>query len=313
MSNRSRHHYSAVLACALAFGCGLRAGDPSGPEAAGPARATPGPVRGTHAAGPGGRDVLIGELCPEGAGGRPAVLPQLVRGRGWSAGSADLAAPIERRSARQFVALGWSGRRVGVFSVAGAARSEGRAIAIGSYAGGSPCETRRRPGASPALDAACLAAQNHCAVAVAMLEPAGGFAARPVEEDPDPVDIPAGGACVSGELLLADIDGDGVDEAYPATSFIDERGAPADEVTRVVAGGGSCEPVFAQRGVVPAGGPRSFRGMDILAVADFDSDGRREILALLHYDGRRTWALYSAVESVGRLDLVGETTPWPAR
>lgn len=301
----------ALLAAALAA-CGPRV-DPAEPErgtdtpvgAPGP-RARSGPSRGT-------RDVLIGEMCPRAAAGRPAVLPLFLRTVGWQAQSAEVSAPLERRSARQFAVLGWDGRRVGVFSVAGAAEVEDGVAAIGAFAGASPCARRAQPGQPAALEAECVAAQASCGLAVAVLEPGGGPGARPVEEDPDPAELEPAGACVAKGLLLVDVDGDGKDEAFPTAAFLDASRGPADEVGAVSAGGATCTPRFASRAVVPPADPRDWRGMDVVGVADFDGDGRREIVCVYQYAGRRTWALYSATDFPGRLDLVGEAVPWSVR
>ena len=306
---------AAVLAAALlaaGAGCGPRV-DPAAPDSGedGVARSVPGPR--PDGPSPGGRDVLVGEMCPAAADSRPAVLPQFVRGITWSSQAADLSAPIERRSARQFMVLGWDGRRVGVFSVVGPAQVDDGVAAIGAYAGSSPCERPRSPGAGPEKDAACVAVQRDCALAVAMLEPAGGFGARPAEEDPDPIDLTTGGACVTGDQLRVDLDGDGAIEAFPVAGFLDEARGPAEEVLAAEPGGGTCEPAFAQRGVVPAADPRDWRGMDLLGVVDLDADGRLELVTVYQYAGRRTWALYTAGDTTGRLDLVGEAVPWSSR
>ena len=300
---------AAALACAA---CGPRV-DPADPDRGGDGA---GPVPGPRARPDNNkatRDVLIGEMCPTAAAGRPAVLPLFLRNVGWQSQSADVTAPLERRSARQFAVLGWDGRRVGVFSVAGAAEVDDVVAAVGAFAGTSPCEKRARPGQAKELIAECVAAQASCGVAVAVLEPAGGFAARPAEEDPDPPELEPAGMCVAKGLLLVDVDGDGTSEAFPVAGFLDESRGPADEVGAVAAGGATCTPGFAARGVVPPGDPRDWRGMDVVGVADFDGDGRREIVAVYQYAGRRTWALYSATDFPGRLDLVGEAVPWSVR
>jgi len=298
----------AVLAAACA--CGPRV-DPADPDRAPDTPASRGPE--PRARPEGARDVLIGEMCPTAAAGRPAVLPLFLRNVGWQSQAADVSAPLERRSARQFVVLGWDGRRVGVFSVAGAAEVDDGVAAIGSFAGASPCEKKRGPGQPKELEADCVAEQANCGLAVAVLEPAGGFAARPADEDPDPAEVEPAGLCVAKGLLLVDVDGDGKNEAFPQSAFLDESRGPADEVGAVSAVGATCAPKFATRAAVPAGDPRDWRGMDVVAVADFDGDGRREIVAVYQYAGRRTWALYSATDFPGRLDLVGEAVPWSVR
>jgi hypothetical protein len=301
---------AAACACVLVPACGPRV-DPADPDHGGESGPAAGP--GARTDRPATRDVLIGEMCPKAAAGRPAILPLFLRNVGWQSQAADVTAPLERRSARQFAVLAWDGRRVGVFSVAGASEVDDGVAAVGAFAGASPCEKRSAPGQARELVADCVAAQASCGLAVAVLEPAGGFEARPAEEDPDPPDIEPAGMCVAKGLLLVDVDADGTSEAFPVAGFLDESRGPADEVGQVPAGGATCTPTFAARAVVPPGDPRDWRGMDVVGVADFDGDGRREIVAVYHYAGRRTWALYSATDFPGRLDLVGEAVPWSVR
>jgi hypothetical protein len=288
---------------ALALACGSRPKNEA-PVAVGPA-VPAGPPPAVAAGAQGGRGVLVGEMCPTAAMGRPAVRPLFLRAESWSDRPEALVAPVERRSARQFSVLGWDGRRAGLFSVAGAARTDDGVAAIGAYAGHSPCERRRGAEAST-RDPDCKAALRDCGLAVAVLEPSGGFQARPAEEDPDPVALDVGGACVAGDLLLVDIDGDRKLEAYPAAGFADRSGAASDEVVAVAAGSAACTPRFAVRGAIAA-------GVDLLAVVDLDADGRKEIVAQLQRGGQRRWALYSATSTVGRLERVGVGSPWPSR
>jgi hypothetical protein len=262
---------------------------------------------------PGAREVLVGEMCPGGAAGGPGVLPMFVRAATWSAGAKEVSAPVARRSVRQLSVMAWDGRRAGIFSVAGTANAGlERDVAVGAYAGASPC-------AGPAsdsgreMDSACVDAQAHCGLALGVLEPGGGPGARPFDEEPDPAALPVGGACLAGDHLLVDIDGDAVLEAYPAAAFVDPGRAPADEVMAVPRSAATCEPAFAWRHVIPPGHAGDWRGMDLLGVVDIDGDGRRELIMSYHHARRRTWAVYSALSSSGRLDLVGEAAPWPTR
>src|SRR5262245_55684688 len=52
----------------------------------------------------GGRQVLVGELCPRGAAGRPAVAPLLLRTMGWTDATAEVNGAVERGSVPRFVA-----------------------------------------------------------------------------------------------------------------------------------------------------------------------------------------------------------------
>ena len=308
-------------ACVLVgAACGPRV-NPEGPGA-GPdevvERAAPGAAR----ARPPMREMLIGEMCPNGAAGRPAVMPLFLRAVTWSDNGEEVSTAIERRRARQFSVLGWDGRRAGIFSVAGAAEvGRERKAAVGAYAGESPCaraNQTRRGKRMPGDFAACIKSQAHCGLALAVLEPNGGGAA-PFEEDPDPASFPVSGACVAGDKLIVDIDGDGAEEAYPVAAFLDPVRAPAEEVSAVPRGKDRCKPTFSARRVLPPSAPKRWRGrnlhhwlgLDLLGVIDIDGDSRREIVVSYHYADRRTWAVYSALSTVGRLDLVGEAIPWP--
>ena len=280
------------------------------PAAAAPSEAAPRSVR------PPVREMVVGELCPAGAAGRPGVMPLFVRGLSWSDATEDAAAAVARRMARQFSVLAWDGRRAGIFSVAGGADvGLDRQAAAGAYAGVSPCARPRESGAEePALDAACVAAQAHCGLALAVLEPRSGAGALPFAEDPEPVTVAAGGACVADDKLIVDLDQDGEPEAFPVAQFVDPVRAPAGEVSAVPRGGSDCATsAFAIRHVVPPGNPKHWLGLDLLGVVDIDGDGRRELVVSYHYPARRTWAIYSPLATAGRLDLVGEAEPWPSR
>ena len=253
------------------------------------------------------QEILIGEMCPDRAAGRAAVMPIFVRRVGWSSAIDDVVVPVERRAARQFAIHGWDGGRAGVFAVAGLAEvGLDRRVAVGAYAGSSPCK-----GDGDEPDGECVAAQGHCGLAIAILEAGSGFKARPFAEDPDPTSLPIAGACVVGGKLLVDVDDDGSVEAYPVSDFLDPVRAPAEEVAAVSRDTLKCTPRFASRGVIPAADPKHWRGLDLLGVIDIDGDGRFELIVSYHYSDRRTWAIYSATSMVGRLELVGEAIPWP--
>src|SRR5687768_3903488 len=123
---------SALGMLLLGLGCGPRV-RPDAPDEERSPRAR---KVGRTPASP-GRGVLVGEMCPEGAGGRPAVAPLLVRGVGWSDDADDVASHLER-SARSFAVLGVDGKRAGVFEVLGVADAglPGN-VAIGGYVGRS--------------------------------------------------------------------------------------------------------------------------------------------------------------------------------
>jgi hypothetical protein len=298
---------------ALLAACGPRV-QPAGPgpgPAGGEARPAPAPARVKPTVRPPVREVLVGEMCPRSADGRPAVKPLFLRGVGWSDAAEDVSTPIERRAAQQFSVLAWDGRRAGVFSVAGIADVGDETVAVGAYAGNSPC-ARPRDAGDAGYHPDCVTAQNHCGLGVALLE-RGGADEQPFDEGADPLSLPAAGACVAKGMLLVDIDGDGSEEAFMAEEFVNPVYAPAEEVLAVPRSNETCTPAFAIHHAVPPGDPKHWRGLDVVGVLDLDGDGRREIILIYQYATRRTWAIYSATSTAGRLDLVGEAEPWTSR
>jgi hypothetical protein len=296
----------AALLCA----CGPRVA-PAGPgtEPSGSARKSePAPSKVEPTARPPFREVLVGEMCPRAADGRPAVKPLFVRALGWSDAAEDAASAVERRAARQFSVLAWDGRRAGLFSVAGIAEVGDQDVAVGAYAGSSPC-ARPRDAGDAGYHPDCVTSQDHCGLAVATLD-RGRPDEQPFEADPDPLSLTPGGACVAGDKLLIDIDGDGSEEAFVARDFVNAVWAPAEEVLAVPRSNETCTPAFAMHHAVPPADPRHWRGLDVVGVVDLDGDGRRELILAYHYAARRTWAIYSATSIAGRLDLVGEAEPW---
>lgn len=300
-----------VAGCAGMLACGPRF-DPKSPDK-GPREAegqvSPLPKR---AGGkPPVREVLLGEMCPKAAADRPAVKPIIVRHVIWEDSDEAVVRPIESRTARQFSILGWDGRRVGLFTAAGAAQAlDQGTVATGSYAGGSPCQPPVKSADDIRFDPECVASLDHCGLAIALLEPSAGLDAKPYEEDPDAATFELSGACAVDGKLLVDIDDDGTTEAFVLTDFVDAFRGPSDEVISVDKPTGTCKPQFATHGAVPKGDPRDWLGLDILGVLDLDGDGRPEIVAGYNYPDRRTWAVYTARSSSGRLDLVGEGIPW---
>jgi len=306
-----RSPWLIAISMSLAWGCGGKVADPVGPGKKPSTGITTATKHHRPARRP-AREILLGEMCPKAAAGRAAVVPVFVRRVGWNSENAELARPLQRHSARQFEVLGWDGARAGLFNVAGVA-SVGldRDVAVGAYAGSSPCNLRRPNSNDRQVNADCVAAQDRCGVAIAILEKGSGFGARPFEEDPDPRDWKVGGACVAHGKLLVDIDGDKHPEAFPINQFVDAVRHPAEEVTAVPRGGATCSLQFAVRNVIPPGDPRHWRGMDVLGVLDLDGDGRNELILSYHYQTRRTWAVYSATETAVRLELMGESMPFP--
>jgi len=257
-----------------------------------------------------GRGVLIGEMCPEGAAGRPAVAPLLMRGVGWTADAENVGATLDR-SVHAFAVLGFDGKRAGVFEVLGSADAGlPEDVAIGGYVGRGPCVPYTDEGGAPA-DAACVKATKGCGLAVAAIDTTRSA-------DSDVPDLRAGGACVSGDALVVDVDGDGAPESFSIAGFLDPVRAPADEVVAAPVVGPSCTPRFAIHGHVikpsPEDGPDDPRyhvTIDVLGVVDLDADGRHELVLAYRYPEGRTFAVYSALRQSGRLELVGEAVPWP--
>jgi hypothetical protein len=257
-----------------------------------------------------GRAVLVGEMCPEAAAGRPGIAPLFLRGVEWSDDPETIADPIERTSTSKFAVLGFDGKRAGVFEPVGAADAGlPQDVASGIYVGASPCTTESGKVGARTEDIACNKTMKGCGLAVAEADRAG---------EPPPV-IEPGGACVAGDLLVVDVDADGTAEAFPLAGFLDGVRAPADEVSAAPIAAARCTPRFSVYGLTLAPGiepgaavdPKYQVGVDVLGVADLDGDGRREIALALHYPENRTVVLYSAVSSATRLEQVAESVSWP--
>lgn len=280
------------------------------PEAPG-TEPTPPQVDRRTATATGGHSALLGELCATGAGGRPGVAPLAARGVSWTADPDELAAPLNRGQTGAFAVLGVDGRRVGVFNAIGVAELAGSgSVAVGSYAGGSPCAAPGAVGSTPADDPACVAATGGCGLALAPISSGGAFTAL------EPPEVAIGGACVAGDTVVIDIDGDGAPEGFPLIGFLDGSRAPAEEIAAAAVVTGACTPTFTRYGLAIAvdaaiGDPRHRVTLDVLGVLDVDGDGRREVIIGLRYAERRTIAVYSAVDSAARLALIGESEPWP--
>jgi hypothetical protein len=297
---------------------------PVGPgiqEPSGPTAVTPhGGGSGAPTRAPIARGVFVGEMCPSGAAGRPGVVPMFVRGGDWKDDPDEVEEPLGRNAIRELAVLGEDGGRAGVFTVMGAADvGIGMDVAIGSYVGASPC-AQAGQGGKPADDPACVAATHGCGLAIAPIAPGQDAYGGPSPADVGAeVDVPpAGTACVAGDTLVVDIDGDGAAETYSLPAFLDQVRAPADEVTAVPTAAPACKGSFARwsahvdAGVEPDGAPdpRYRVEIDLLGVADVDGDGRRELFLAFRYPDRRAVVVYSATSSAGRLEKVGEALPW---
>ncbi|HWU88235.1 MAG TPA: hypothetical protein VN253_13200, partial [Kofleriaceae bacterium] len=60
-----------------------------------------------------GRQVVVGEMCPQAAGGRPAVAPLVMRSGTWTDAAAELANAVERGSVPRFAVFGVDGKVAG--------------------------------------------------------------------------------------------------------------------------------------------------------------------------------------------------------
>lgn len=284
---------------------------PDGPAADPGPVAPPTPTTTVGASGA-GHPVIVGEMCPEAAAGRPGIAPLWIRGFQWSDNADELGEPIERNAVGKFAVLGYDGARAGVFESLGAADAGlPQDVATGSYLGSSPCTHDSGQGGTRTEDTECNKAMHGCGLAIADLGQGG---------EPAPT-IDIGGACMAGDQLVVDIDGDGKNEAFPIAEFLDGMRAPADEVSAASLAAASCTPRFSVYGLKLAPGsepgepvdPRYQVTVDVLAVADLDGDSRRELVLALHYPDSRSIVLYSAPQLATRLEQSGESVSWPTQ
>ncbi|MEO8550060.1 MAG: hypothetical protein ABI678_08800 [Kofleriaceae bacterium] len=274
----------------------------------------------SHTPANGGRQVLLGEMCPQGAAGRPAIAPLLMRNVGWTDNATSLSATIERGSVPRFVVFGVDGKLAGVFDTMGSVDvGLPQQVAAGAYAGSSPCTygaavtAKPRPGeiATRAEDPKCGIATNSCGIAVGEVTHPDDAAATPT--------YVTGGACLSGDTLAVDIDGDGRIESFPIAGVLDGTRSPAAEWSAAATSTAACEPRFAvydlKLAAAPEPGkpvdPKSVVTMDVLGVVDLDGDGRRELVLALKFQTVRTIVVYTATAQPQRLELAGEATSFP--
>jgi hypothetical protein len=262
---------------------------------------------------PPGRQVVVGELCPQAAAGRPAVDPLIMRALQWTDTASEVDAAVERGSVPRFIVFGTDGKLAGVFDTLGVAEvAGGQTVASGTYTGASPCthDSAAKPtsGATTtrADDPACTAATHGCGLAVGELSSAG--------EPPETPALPTGGACMNGSDLAVDIDGDGRIESFPIGDVLDGIRAPAKEWTASPTATASCTPQFSLYDLKlmapPDPGkhvdPKSLVMADLLGVVDLDGDGRKELVLALRFPTVRSIVVYTARESAQRLELAGE-------
>ncbi|HPH69123.1 MAG TPA: hypothetical protein PLF40_25395 [Kofleriaceae bacterium] len=264
-------------------------------------------TRSGRQAGP-GQQILLGEMCMQAAAGRPAVDPLLLRGVQWGNDPAELSSAIERNSSAEFAVLGMDGVRAGIFVSLGLADVPGLdGVAAGSYSGASPC-TRLVKGGDRAEDPACNTTMKGCGLAIADLGP-GRYAPE----------LGVGAACVRGDALVVDIDGDGQLESFATKDMLDTDRSPAGEwlaqaTVATATAAPACAPTFTIYNTTlsperDADGKADVRyniGFDLLGVVDLDGDGRVELIGALRYPDARTIVVYSARTMSNRLELIGE-------
>ncbi len=302
-----------VASLAWICACGARVNPPPPPS-------EPGPVAKLQRrpATVGGRHVVVGEMCPQGAGGRPAVAPLIMRDVQWTDAAAEVAAMVERGSVPRFTVFGSDGKTAGQFDPVGLVDvGLQRSVASGAYTGASPCTYVVTPNpkaaqlADRAEDPKCGQVTGGCGIAV-------GEIVHP-DEPPENVNYATGGACLSGDQLAVDIDGDGKVESFPITAVLDGIRGPAAEWAASPTAVATCTPKFQLYDLKLAAEPepgkpidqKSVVMMDVLGVVDLDADGRKELVLALRFPTVRSIVVYSAVQSAQRLELVGEATSIP--
>ena len=240
------------------------------PPAAGRAAATPAEsLNATRADA--GRQLLVGWYCPQIAAGRPGIRPLAARQGSWSSDAETLAELIRSRQVKRMTVWSWDGREAGHFDIAGAATSQGGALAIGSYTGASTCAPATALGHEAAPDdPLCVAMTGGCSIAFSDIEAVGGYRSRPYEEAPEVAMPAAGGACVADDVLWIDTDGDGVRDGFALDELLGTGEAPV-ELPLASSSTAACEARFS--GPVGDGTRLVF-----LAVADYDGDGRLELI-----------------------------------
>jgi hypothetical protein len=305
VSRRGVAWVGVMLAFGTQFACGPQV-NPLKPAG------EPGPVARTERISKpvrGGRQVMIGEMCPTGVAGRPGIAPLVVRTVVWSDKAAEVQAVVERGGVPRFAVFGVDGKVAGVFDTLGLTDvGLQQTVASGSYVGSAPC-TSDAGGGTRVEDPKCGAATRGCGIAVGELGRA---------EDPPPIPkYTTGGACLSGDAIAVDIDGDGVVESFPLAGVLDGVRSPSQEWTAAPTAGAACKPTFELYDVkiVPQSEPgkvpdKNIVSLSVLAVVDVDGDGRKELVLSLEFPTVRTIVVYTATAAPTRLELVGEGQPF---
>ncbi len=258
-----------------------------------------------------GRQVMVGEMCPQGAAGRPAVIPLMMRTMQWTDAPTEVSEVVERGSVPRWVVFGTDGKPAGAFETLGVADiGTPQQVAAGTYVGASPC-TADAGGGQRIEDPGCVGATDGCGLAV-------GELTRPDDPPSTPVLAP-GGACLSGDAIALDVDGDGVIESFPLASLLDSVRGPAQEWSAAPTAGAACKPTFKLFNIKLVRPPepgkpvdqKSVVVLDVLGVVDLDGDARKELVIALRFPTVRTVVVYAASGSAQRLELAAEGTSFP--
>lgn len=262
---------------------------------------------------PPGRQVVIGEMCPQAAAGRPAVVPLIMRALQWTDTASEVDGAVERGSVPRFVVFGTDGKLAGAFDTLGVADiAGGQTVASGTYTGAPPCThdaaAKATSGASTtrADDPTCVAATGGCGLAV-------GEVVGP-NEPPETTPFATAGACLNGNDLAVDIDGDGRIESFPLAGLLDGIRGPAQEWTASPTATASCKPQFQLYDLKLVAEPEPGKPVDqkttvtadLLGVIDLDGDGRKELIFALRFPTVRSIVVYTATGSAEHLELAGE-------
>ncbi len=236
------------------------------------------------------------------------MAPLVMRTVEWNDTAADIANVVERGGVPRFMVFGVDGKIAGAFDTLGLADvGLQQTVAAGTYVGAGPC-TADAGGGNRTEDPKCGPATAGCGIAI-------GEIGRS-DDPPAKVSYQTGGACLSGDSLTVDIDGDGVTESFPLVGVLDGIRSPAAEWTAAPVAGAPCKPTFQlyEMRLAPppepgkAADPKHIVNLVLLGVVDVDGDGRKELIFSLDFPTVRTIVVYTSTGSPQRLELAGEGT-----